>query len=235
MLSVLRKGLVYKDISPDILEHDIDLDADLWQYDDKDVYRGSFDPRYTTEGLNVYWLYDDNLKRIGLAEHDSEDPTIFKALWFYDNSFATLTQDTNWKSTGKTLWSKLSNEAYQSCLEDDFSTVRERALNSGVLLITPKFLIDPPQIYMCEKCGKKEFRTGHCQVPLDVSNFSALFVDDDFVLYERVTPPPCDAYAPVQSVEQELQTDPPESKDVQSPVEESPPLQPDSQSPAALQ
>jgi len=46
MFSLLRKGLVYKDISPDILEHDEDIDADQWVYDDREVYRGRFDPIY---------------------------------------------------------------------------------------------------------------------------------------------------------------------------------------------
>ena len=94
MLSVLRKGLVYKDISPDIVEHDLNTDAEQWSYDDKDVYRGTFDPRYTSQGLNVYWLYDDNLNRVGLAEHEANEPEVFKALWFHENPFATLTQNT---------------------------------------------------------------------------------------------------------------------------------------------
>jgi hypothetical protein len=80
MFSFLRKGLLYKDISPDILEHDEDLDADQWTYEDKDVYRGSFDPRYTKDNLNVYWLYDDNLNRVGLAEHEADDETYFAQL-----------------------------------------------------------------------------------------------------------------------------------------------------------
>ena len=67
MLSVLRKGLVYNNISTDIVEHDLDVDADQWSYDGKDVYRGSVDPEYLSKDLNVYWLYNDNLKRVGLA------------------------------------------------------------------------------------------------------------------------------------------------------------------------
>lgn len=189
MFSVLRKGLVYTDISTDIVEHDLDVDADQWSYDDKDVYRGSFDPRYTSDGLNVYWLYDDNLKRIGVAEHDAEDPEVFKALWFYDNPFATLTQDTNWKSTGKTLWSKLTNEAYQDCLEDDFKTVHDKCLSSGVLLATPEYIQKNPDVYQCSKCSKKSLiKENVCSPVLDHFKFSVLFVDDDFVIYERSVP-----------------------------------------------
>lgn len=214
MLSVLRKGLVYKDISPDIVEHDLNTDAEQWSYDDKDVYRGTFDPRYTALGLNVYWLYDDNLNRVGLAEHEANEPEVFKALWFHENPFATLTQDTNWKSTGKTLWTRMTNEAYQDCLDEDFATVRERALNSNVLLMTPKFLIDPPQITMCTKCSKKGFGNQHCRSPtivLDISQFSKLFIDDDFIIHELSldsgsgdllpTEQPCDASAEAQKAQ----------------------------------
>ena len=85
MFSELRKGLLYKDISPDIVEHDEDIDADQWVYDGRDVYRGRYDPRYTQYDLNVYWLYDDNLNRVGLAEHEADDKRIYKALWFEGN------------------------------------------------------------------------------------------------------------------------------------------------------
>ena len=111
MFSLLRKGLVYKNISSDVVEHDLDIDADQWSYDGRDVYRGSVDPDYINNSLNVYWLYDDDSKRIGLVEHESDNQAEFKCLWFYDNPYATLFQDTAWKSTGKTLMSKLSNEA----------------------------------------------------------------------------------------------------------------------------
>jgi hypothetical protein len=212
MLSALRKGLVYNNISTDIVEHDLDVDADQWSYDDKDVYRGSVDPDYLAKDLNVYWLYDDNLKRVGLAEHEANEPEVFKALWFYDNPFATLYQDPNWKSTGSTLWSKLSNEAYQDYLEG--TKIQNEALKSGLLLVTPKMLIEPPKIYICEKCGEKSL------VPVDVcpqasafdldfSQFSILFLDDDFVIYEHSVPavgsasdplgsttPQCDASLP---------------------------------------
>lgn len=240
MLSVLRKGLVYKDISPDIVEHDLNTDAEQWSYDDKDVYRGTFDPRYTAHGLNVYWLYDDNLNRVGLAEHEANEPEVFKSLWFHENPFATLTQDTNWKSTGKTLWTRMTNEAYQDCLDDDFATVRERALNSNVVLMTPKFLIDPPQITMCAKCNKKGFGDEHCRSPtivLDISQFSKLFIDDDFIIHELSgdsTELPCDASAEAQPARLDesagLQESPPsDSQGPSSPVESppSPPL-PDS-------
>lgn len=195
MFSVLRKGLIYKNISSDIVEHDLDIDADQWSYDGKDVYRGSIDSDYMDHKLNVYWLYDDNSKRVGLAEHDVDEPEVFKALWFRENPYAMLYQDDTWKSTETTLWSKLSNEAYQDCLENDFSTVSDVALSSGTLLVTPELLINNSEIYSCEKCGKKSLmKSNVCSTAsssiLDFNQFSILFLDDNFVIYFKQ---PCDA------------------------------------------
>jgi hypothetical protein len=190
MYSLLRKGLVYKDISPDIVEHDNDIDADQWEYDGKDVYRGRFDPTYTEYNLNVYWLYDDNLNRIGLAEHEADEPQIYKALWFYDNPFATLYQDESWKSKNSTLWSLLSNEAYQDCLEDDFKTIFDRCLSSKYRLVTPEMIVNPPIIYECKKCGKQSLKKLSCsnvieKVYLDFQNL--LYIDDSFIIYDKST------------------------------------------------
>jgi hypothetical protein len=194
MFSLLRKGLVYTNISPDIIEHDLDNDADQWSYDGKDVYRGSLDSDYIAHKLNVYWLYDDDSKRVGLAEHDIDEPEVFKALWFRENPYATMYQDDTWKSTQTTLWSKLSNEAYQDCLENDFASVSDLAINSGTLLITPDLLINSPVVYSCEKCGKKSLmKSNVCSTAsvssLEFNQFSILFLDDNFVLYEKSTPP----------------------------------------------
>jgi hypothetical protein len=207
MFSTLRKGLIYNNISSDIVEHDLDIDADQWSYDGKDVYRGSIDPEYLSKDLNVYWLYDDNLKRVGLAEHEAKEPEVFKSLWFHDNPFATLYQDPSWKSTHSTLWSKLSNEAYQDYLEG--LNIHDEAIRSGILLVTPSMLMNAPNLYTCEKCGKKSLTQGNvCSnalvCSLDFSQFSILFLDDDFVIYERrpleSTTQPCDASEPEPSV-----------------------------------
>lgn len=208
MLSTLRKGLIYDNISTDIVEHDLDVDADQWSYDGKDVYRGSVDPDYLHKDLNVYWLYDDNLKRTGLVEHEARNPEVFKCLWFHDNPFATLYQDPSWKSTGSTLWSKLSNEAYQDWLEG--MNIYDEALKSGLLLVTPKILMNPPKLYTCEKCNKKslvaENVCPHASVSdLDFSKFSVLFLDEDFVIYEKSSESftqQCDASSEEQPEEQ---------------------------------
>lgn len=230
MFSLLRKGLIYKNTSSDIVEHDLDIEADQWSYDGKDVYRGSLDPDYMEHKLNVYWLYDDNSKRVGLAEHEVDEPEVFKALWFRENPYAMLYQDDTWKSTEKTVWSKLSNEAYQDCLENDFTTVSDLALNSGTLLITPELLINNPDLYSCEKCGKKSLmKSNVCSTAsssiLDFNQFSILFLDDNFVIYSKQ---PYDASSQEPQVEQSESADQKELPDEQSPQnpQPSPPPQP---------
>lgn len=189
MFSKLRKHIVYTEISSDIIEHDEDMDGELWNYDEVDVYRGSFDPRYTSEGLYVYWLYDDNLKRVGLAEHEIDSPEVYKVLWFRYTPFGTLFQEDGWISKNCTLWSMLSNEAYQDCIEDDFKSVQDWALRSGTLLLTPKMCIQKPKLYKCTSCGKKSLsELKSClaveTTDLEFNQFSILFLDDSFVLYE---------------------------------------------------
>lgn len=183
MLSRLRKGLIYTDLSEYVADHDEDYESELWNYDGKDVYRGTFDPQYVNQKLYVYSLYDEFSKRIGIAEHDSENPEVFSALWFYDTPFGTLLQDPSWASKNATFWSLLSNEAYQDCLEDNFKHVREWALNSGILLLTPADVLNKPPIYECSKCGKKSFHHGE----LITGNFSIIFIDEHFVMYSPPT------------------------------------------------
>jgi hypothetical protein len=206
MFSVLRKGLLYKDISKDVVEHDNDIDADQWEYDGKDVYRGSVDPRYVEYNLKVYWLYDDNLNKVGLAEHESDNPAEFKALWIYDNPFATLYQNPEWTSKGKTIWSMISEQAYQDCLQEDFESVFDRCLSSKYRLVTPEFLIEPPTIYECKKCGVKSLYTSSCckdivEIPYFPHDY-LLFVDDSFIIYN---PPIKHSPLPDVSVQEHLE------------------------------
>ena len=190
MFSVLRKGMIYQDINQNIVEHDEDIDANEWSYDGRNVYRGQIDPRYTDSDLEVYWLYDDDINKVGLVEYDKYDPTIFATLWFKDNPYATLFQDDRWVSKEKTLWSVISYEGYLDCLEDDFSTVFDRCLSSKYRLVTPTMLHDPPIIYSCSSCGKKSIKALKCHEThvkkQGYFNHDAyLFIDDSFVLYER--------------------------------------------------
>ena len=160
MLSRLR-DLIYTDIDPDVLDHDDDLDAELYSYEGREVYRGRYDPRYTSLDLDVHWLYDENGKRTGLVEYESSDFTKSSVLWYYDNKYATLLQEPGWKSKEKTLWSMITEEAYQDCLEDDFETVIERTKDGPYCLVFSNNIL---------KAKKTEL--------------PVLFLDDLFILYD---------------------------------------------------
>lgn len=229
MFSTIRKGLVYTDIDPNIVEHDEDLDANEWSYNGRDVYRGQADPRYHKYLLNVYWLYDDDIQKVGLVEYDSQDESIFSVLWFKDNEYATLFQDDRWIRKDKTLWSIMPYEAYLDCLEDDFRSLFDRCLSSKYRLVTPKFLINPPTIYHCTTCNKLSLQPLSCKTVQKKNYFefnSFLFVDDSFILYERVVKP---AYASSgqERSEQPAQESPPqETQGEEPPLQESPQPQP---------
>jgi hypothetical protein len=213
---------MYTDTDPDVLDHDDDLDAELYTYEKRQAYRGRYDPRYTKEDLDVHWLYDENSKRVGLVEYESADFSVSSVLWFYDNPYSTMFQEPGWKSEDKTLWSMLSNEAYQDCLEDDFKTIFDRCLSSKYRLVTPEFLINPPQIYECTKCGKKSLnKLKNCSDVIETSYFSnsnLLFVDDSFIIYEKSI-----VQQPSSSFEQEqvLEQVPEQPPQVQSPEQQS--------------
>jgi predicted RNA-binding Zn-ribbon protein involved in translation (DUF1610 family) len=202
MYSILRPELLYTNLSTEIVEHDDDIEVYKWEYDGQDVYRGSLDPQYMKYNLNVYSLYDENLKRIGIVEHDADELEIYEVLWFYDNPFARFYQTPEWKSSGKTLWSMLSNEAYQDCLEDDFKTVIEKCISSKYRLVTPEMIIRPPTLYTCSACGKESILPlKKCKSVTESPYFSAtnyLYIDDSFVIYT----PPTDHRLPHASYEQ---------------------------------
>lgn len=189
MFSILRKRLVYKDTDPNIVEHDEDIDASEWSYEGRTVYRGRVDPRYEVNGLDVYWLYDDNINKVGLVEYEKYDPERFIVLWFYDNPFATLLHDKRWVSLNKTVWSVMPYEAYLDCLEDDFSTVFDRCLSSKYRLVTPDMIINPPTLYSCKNCKKESIKPLKCHERyVEKKNYfqysSLLFVDESFVIHE---------------------------------------------------
>lgn len=182
MFSGLRKDLLYTDISTDIMEHDEDIDAEEWSYNDKSVFKGVIDPRYTEKGLDVYWLYDENLNRVGLAEHETEDHAKFNVLWFHENEFGTLLQE-DWESDG-TLWNKLTQEAYQDLLEDDFNTILLKGIGH---FVTPEYIIHGlPEYYECE-CGFRSFSSSehHIMKKSCITLSSPIyFIDKSYSLFQ---------------------------------------------------
>jgi len=187
MYSILKPNYVYRDTSEDIADHDDDYDAEEWHYNGRDVYRGCLDKSFD---WNVYSLYDDNSKRVGIAEHHPDHPEIFFALWFDSNPFSTLFQE-KWVCKDATVWSILSNEAYQDCLETDFKSVFDKTLNTNIRLLTPDMIINLPEIHECPKCGKKSLLSlsgcPEIKRPYIDSNCSVLFVDESFIMYTAPT------------------------------------------------
>ncbi len=114
MESQLVPGFIYRDISPDITEADIDVVSDLWTMDGRDVYRGTRDARYTH--ANVYWLYDEDLQRVGCSEHALDDPADVRLLWFHESPFGTLLQE-DW-TIDRELWSRLPTALFEGFINE---------------------------------------------------------------------------------------------------------------------
>jgi hypothetical protein len=185
MFSRLRPTLCYKNISSEIASHDEDIDADEWDYNGRLVFRGSADPVYVKDGLSVYWLYDSDSNRVGLSEHEKDNEEVFESLWFRDNDFSTLLQE-NWVSLDKTVWTLLSAEAYQDCLEDDFTTIVDRLLPSSVRLVFPSMIENMPIIYECLRCKSQSIsESNKCSTVKKTYLISnrILFVDSNFIIY----------------------------------------------------
>lgn len=191
MQSLRRPDLIYIDTSTDILDHDNDYDSDLIYIGNDKVYRGAIDLRYTEYGLDVQWLYNDVSERVGLIEYETLDREIYEVLWYYSNPYATFFQERGWKTSGKTVFSYLSNEAYVECLEDEFQHFVELSLGGSMRIITPSMIPNiPKDYYDCSDCGKRTLSVTHScksvkKIDFSVSS-SILFLDDSYVIY---TPP----------------------------------------------
>lgn len=232
MLSQLRKGLLYEDTSRDIVEHDEDIDADLITLEGREVYQGSIDPKYSCEKLDVHWLYDDALKRVGLVEHETYDRTISKCLWFYDNAYATYLQEPGWTTSTRTIWSRMSNEAYQDCLDSDFTNLVEMSLRGDTRIILPHMLANPiAEMYECSVCQKRTLSAPSSCSSVKKLMFSGkfcVFLDNSFVICH---PPPNSSIWSTLHLQpyddaQEPPKQPPqqEPERLQSPPPDSPPL-----------
>lgn len=189
MLSQRRPGLVYTNTSPDVRDHDEDIESEMIEVDGREVYLGSFDPEYTDQKLEVQWLYDEMSQCCGLVEYETDNREEFSVLWFYDNPYSTFFQEPFWKCENKTIWSLMSNEAYQDCLESDFKNIVDMSLYGDTRIFLPSMLIDTPEsIYECTDCGSRHLSVpSSCSALKKVSFPSCiLFLDDSFVIY---TPP----------------------------------------------
>lgn len=223
MFSVVSPGFVYTDVSRDIVEHDIDVVSDLWTFDDREVYRGSRDKKYTH--ANVYWLYSEELERVGCVEHDPVNHSKFQTLWFHENPFATLMQEEEWESHD-TIWATLPQRSAELFLANGWTTPTlflEHCLQGPTRVISPSMLMKMPEVFECVKCSKKsltQFDHGTAR-PLDFpSKEKILFLDDDMIvcvppsssrvwsLITQLQPLGADSLPQEQVQEQERQTAP---------------------------
>ena len=148
------------EVNRSVAPHDFDLDADSWAYDGKDVFRGERDPTYPS--LNVYWLYNEDAERVGVAEHDLKDPSQFWVGWFYECPFATWFQEEGWTTTDETLWTRMPSHVYEYCMDYGITTAEKVA----------------------ELCKRGPWRVMTPGAPREFPDVSkVLFVDSDCVLY----------------------------------------------------
>jgi hypothetical protein len=243
MESDLVPGVFYADTGRDITEHDLDIVSDLWTMDGREVYRGSRDPRYTH--ANVYWLYSEDLDRVGLSEHSKTDQADFRVLWFRETDFGTFLQEDGWER-GEDLWSSLPRSVFDRFVNEGWATPKpflEQCLYGPMRILTPSMLRELPTVYVCTTCGRKSLtpRQGCSSVaqPLDFpTTEKVFFVDEDLIVYRppptsrvwdllrpQPTPSPSDG-------SQEPQAQEPTQPELRSPPEaETPPRTPEQPTP----
>lgn len=117
MQSKLDPGRIYP-LEEGVAAHDLNYESDMWTYDGREVYRGSRDPRF--ENVDAYWLYDEDLNRVGLAEHDGDRAQV---LWVYECPFATFLQEDDWTGGDETVWSMMPQHVYEYCMDHNIHTV----------------------------------------------------------------------------------------------------------------
>jgi hypothetical protein len=153
--------------------------------DGRDVYRGSRDRQYAH--ANVYWLYTEDLERVGLVEHSLENQADFRILWFYDSPFATLLQEEEWTNE-ESIWSVLSRPAVEMFLAEDWTTpssLLNACLNGPTRVLTVDMVLNRPSIYRCSVCGSKTMKKTECaefqtETELDFPDKAKIvFIDDD--------------------------------------------------------
>jgi hypothetical protein len=170
-------------VDESIATFDLDTDVEEYNYDGRTVYRGNLDPEYSKDGLQVYWLYDEDNKRIGLAEHTG---SLHKCLWYRDNVFSTLLQE-DWTAYDETVWNIMTDTAYNDCMKRGWSTVEHLKTRTQALkLVTPDDIAKNQQRQeFCSRCLSTKIHPG-CIVlagKKQLTLFDTLFVDNDGTIY----------------------------------------------------
>lgn len=186
MFSRLVPSFVYTDVSPDVVETDLDVMSDLWTMDGRDVYRGVRDPRYTH--ANVYWLYDESMERVGCAEHNLRDHADVRLLWFQDDEFGTLLQEDGWTTDGD-LWSKAPRQTFERAVNEGWTTPESflrACLKGPSRVVTTDMIITKPTAPYCAACNAYDHGTERVPIVYPDSE-KIVFVDCDMIVH---VPPP---------------------------------------------
>lgn len=239
MFSRLDPSFLYEDVTPDITENDVDVVSDLWEMDGRDVYRGSRDPRYTH--ANVYWLYDEDLTRVGCSEHDVSDHGNFRVLWFHESEFGTLLQEDGW-TVGNDIWSILPSQVFDRAMNEGWTSpdpFLEQCLYGPLRIVTVDTLINPKGVFACKDCGRRSLApykgcVSAAEYYLDFpERKKTYFVDDDLRIHippptssswsRLLRQPPSHDGSSVQAPAQEAQSAPPQQTEQTPPPADAPP------------
>ena len=243
MQSILDPTVIYQNVSRDICEHDVDVVSDLWNMDDRDVYRGSRDTQYSH--ANVYWLYSEELTRVGLIEHSLTNHADFRILWFYENPFATYLQEDGW-TQDESVWSVLSQAAVERFHADEWITpdqILQACLHGESRVLTLDTVLNPPTIHGCSGCGTRSLKQLACENMTAELTFPSkekiIFIDDDLFVcvppsgsrvWELVGLAPTSLHPRADGVPPSLEQELPQLEQELEPELESPPLPPEPQS-----
>ena len=141
------------------------------------------DPEFSKDGLKVYWLYDDDNKRVGVVEHSADDT--HTCLWYRNNVFSTLLQE-DWSVYDETIWQLLSETAYDDCMRRGYTVNDLKAHTQALRIITPSDLAHKTTAdHACLQCHtpQSKKRPGCIFTPENekesLTLFDTLFVDED--------------------------------------------------------
>ena len=172
-------------VDESIADFDLNTDIEEYNYDGRTVFRGNMDPEFSKDGLKVYWLYDEDNKRVGLVEHTAGDE--HRCLWYRNNVFSTLLQE-DWSVYDETIWQLLSETAYDDCMRRGYTVNDLKAHTQALRIVTPSDLSHktlPLANSACLQCHAPESKK-HAGCVLSPANekesltlFDTLFVDED--------------------------------------------------------
>jgi hypothetical protein len=169
-------------VNPDITEFDLNTDVEEYNYDGRDVLRGNIDPDFSTTDIHVYWLYNDDNRRIGCVEHIGEEHTCY---WFRDNVFSSLMQE-EWTAQDRTIWNIMSEEAYEDCMRRGLDTPEKLKPYTAIKIVLPQDIVEYKHVEKsCIKCSSTNVYKNcmHEQKEKTFDIYYTIFVDLDGVIY----------------------------------------------------